>query len=180
MTKEFLEKLGITGENADAIIKQAETETNETVNKSMAKYGDYDDIKKQLKAANDKIEEFGKLDYDGIKALADDYKAKYEQSEKDAAAKLEKMQFDHLLDSKIGEIKPKNAKAVKALLDMDGLKLNNGEIVGLKDQLDKIVKENDYLFETNEPMPQFSGSTKGGSGSTDNDVRAIMGLAPIK
>ncbi|MCX7714843.1 MAG: phage scaffolding protein [Clostridia bacterium] len=49
----------------------------------------------------------------------------------------------------------KNAKAVKALLDMDDLKLNSSEIVGLSQQLEKIKAENDYLFKSSYIQPQI-------------------------
>lgn len=180
MTKEFLKALGITGENAEKIIAQAQSEITEENKTVSAKFGDYEDIKAQLAAANEKIEELGKLDYEGVKKSAEDYKAKYEQSVADSAAKLEKLQFDHILDGKIAELKPRNATAVKALLDMDGLKLNGSEIVGLKEQLDKITADNDFLFESAEPVPRIVGSSKGNSAADDNSVRAIMGLAPLK
>ncbi len=180
MTKEFLEALGITGENAEKIIIQAGAEIAEENKTVSSKFGDYEDIKTQLKTANEKIEELGKLDYEGVKKSAEDYKAKYEQSVADSAAKLEKMQFEHILDGKIAELKPRNATAVKALLDMDGLKLNGGEIVGLKEQLEKITADNDFLFESSEPMPRIASSSKGGTAVEDNSIRAIMGLAPLK
>ena len=180
MTKEFLKSLGIEGETADSIIAQASTEITDAENAQAAKFGDYEDIKGQLSEANKQIEEFGKLDFEGVKKTAEEYKAKYDEAVKESAAKLEKMQFDHLLDSKLAEARPKNAKAVKALLDMEGLKLNGNEIVGLKDQLDKIKAENDFLFGAAEDIPQYTGPVhSGSSGSSDDAIRAIMGLAPL-
>lgn len=180
MTKEFLKAMGIEGDNADRIIAQAAKETSEAETAQAAKFGDYEDIKSQLSDANKQIEEFGKLDFEGVKKSAAEYKAKYEASVKESAEKIEKMQFEHILDGKLAEMKPKNVKAVKALLDMEGLKLNNGEIVGLKDQLDKIAADNDYLFESSEPVPRYTGPTHSSPAPTGDDaVRAIMGLAPL-
>lgn len=179
MTKEFLESLGITGENADSIINQCAAEVGEESKNISAKFGDYDDLKNQLKTANERIEEFGKLDYEGLKQSAEDYKAKYEQSTAEAAAKLEKMKFDHILERKIAEMKPRNAKAVSALLDMEGLKLNGDEIVGLKEQLEKIASDNDFLFESAENQPKFAGGSKGAEGTDLSSIREIMGLKPL-
>ena len=91
------------------------------------------------------------------------------------------MQFDHILEGKLSERKPRNAVAVKALLNMDGLKLAGNEIVGLTEQLDKIAKENDFLFESSEPVPKYMGPTGGGSGgqADDSAARAVMGLPPL-
>lgn len=178
MTKEFLTKLGIPEENISQIL----AENKKDCDGVSAKFGDYEDVKSQLSAANKQIEDFGKLDVDGLKASVEDYKKKLEAAQKESAAKLEKMQFDHILEGKLAEKKPRNATAVKALLNMDGLKLSNGEIIGLTEQLDKIVKENDYLFESTEPVPKYTGPAAGGNvpQTDENSIRAVMGLPPIK
>ena len=43
--------------------------------------------------------------------------------------------------------------------------MNNGEIVGLNEQLEKVKEENGYLFEddTAEQKPKFAGTTPGAS-----------------
>lgn len=178
MTKEFLTKLGVPEETVSQIL----AENKKDCDGISAKFGDYEDVKSQLSAANKQIEEFGKLDYEGLKKSAEDYKAKLEAAQKESAAKLEKLQFDHILEGKLAEKKPRNATAVKALLNMDGLKLSNGEILGLTEQLDKIAKENDYLFESSEPVPRYTGPAAGSPvPAADNDAaRAVMGLPPIK
>lgn len=112
-----------------------------------------DGLKKQLTDANAAIEGFKKLDVDGIKAAADEWKAKAEQAQKDADKQIAALKFDHALDSALTGAKAKNAKAVRALLNMETLKLNDadGSIVGLKEQLEALQKENDYLFEGDQP-----------------------------
>ena len=180
MTKEFLTKLGIPEENISQIL----AENKKDCDGISAKFGDYEDVKTQLSAANKQIEELGKsgADYEKLKNSVEDYKKKLEAAQKESAAKLEKMQFDHILEGKLAEKKPRNATAVKALLNMDGLKLSNGEILGLTEQLDKIVKENDYLFESTEPVPKYTGPAAGGNvpQTDENSIRAVMGLPPIK
>lgn len=49
----------------------------------------------------------------------------------------------------------KNAKAVQALISMEGLHLENGTIAGLSEQLDELKKENGYLFEDEKGRVQF-------------------------
>ena len=140
-------------------------------------------IREQLDAANKKIEELGKLDYEGAKKLADDYKTKYEASVK----ANEKMQFDYALDSAVNAAKPRNIKAVKALIDNDKLKFVDGKIVGLDEQLKSIKKDNDFLFQPEQPeqpapqKPQFSGGAGNiGTAVTNATARQIMGLPAQK
>lgn len=161
MKTEELTALGLTEEQAKAVL----VINGKDIEAAKSKFADYEDMKTQLSEANKQIEEFKGMDIDGIKKAADDWKLKAEQAQKDAEAKITAMQFDHALDGALSGAKAKNAKAVKALLDMEGLKMNNGEIVGLNEQLEKVKEENGYLFEddTAEQKPKFAGTTPGAS-----------------
>lgn len=175
MKREFLAELGI----AEDAIGKIMSENGRDIESAKAKYADYDTLKTQLAEANGKIEEFGKLDFDGVKAMADDYKAKFEQAQADSKKQLEAMQFDHALEGALSGAKARSTKAVRALLETDKLKLNkDGTLTGLSEQLDKIKAENDYLFESEAPVPQFLGHSGcvGSSVGDDAAVRAIMGL----
>lgn len=134
--------------------------------KLTAKESEIEDLKKQLEAANKQIDEFKGMDIEGIRKAADDYKSKFEKAQKDAEEKAQAMQFDFALTNALAGAKAKNAKAVKALLDMDSLKLNGEEIVGLKEQIEKVRAENSYLFESGEKAPEV--------------VRPAGGVAPAQ
>lgn len=181
MTREFLKQLGI--EDKDTIDKIM-SENGKDINAEKNKFVDYDTLKNQLSEANKKIEEFGKLDYDGVKAMADKYKADFEQSQAESKRQLEELRFSHALENALTGAKARNVKAVKALLETDKIKLcKDGTVSGLTEQLETIKKDNSYLFEEEkqEPMPSFLGGSGGpGSSADDNSVRAIMGLPPIK
>ena len=179
MKREFLTGLGI----AEDVIDKIMAENGKDIESAKAKYADYDALKTQLTEANGKIEEFGKLDFDGVKKMADDYKAKFEEAQAESKKQIEAMQFNHALENALSGAKAKNIKAVRALLETDKLKLNkDGSLTGLTEQLDKLKSENDYLFETEkkEDVPQFLGGSSGGSPASDEDaVRAVMGLPPL-
>lgn len=115
----------------------------------------------------DKIMAENGKDIDGIKKAADDWKETAEKAKADADKQISQMKFDYALSAALTGAKAKNTKAVKALLDMDGLKFNDndGKIVGLDEQLAQIKTDNDYLFESDEPAPEFVKGTNGGSGS---------------
>ena len=115
----------------------------------------------QLSKANETIAGFKAMDVEGIKKAADDYKAKFEQAQKDAEQKTQALQFDFALSNALANAKAKNAKAVKALLDMDALKLNGDEIIGLKEQLERVKAENSYLFESDKKTPEVVRPTGG-------------------
>ncbi|MFM8321008.1 MAG: phage scaffolding protein [Chloroflexota bacterium] len=164
MKREDLIKLNVAEDVVDKImaLHGADIEGHKT--KLAATQTELDGIKKQLGEANTAIEDFKKLDVDGVKKAADEWKTKAEQAQRDAAAQLAQLKFDHALDGALAGAKAKNSKAVKALLAQDGLKYNeaDGSIVGLKEQLEKIRSENDFLFESDTPAPKI---VTGGSNS---------------
>lgn len=162
MTKEELLELGLTEEQIAEVFKINGKDIEKAKGDLEAKEVELKTVKGQLKQANTQIESFKEMDIDTIKAKADEYKTKYEKAEKEAKEQLEKLQFEHKLESALSGAKAKNIKAVKALIDTEGLKLNNDEIVGLKEQLENIKKENDYLFDLEEPKetpPTFTRPT---------------------
>ncbi len=61
---------------------------------------------------------------------------------------IDDVKFSFALDNAIMSKNPKNLKAVKALVDMEGLSFKNGVIDGIEGQLEKIVNDNPYLFES--------------------------------
>ena len=160
MKREDLEKLGITDkEQVDAImtLHGKGVEAHKTAAESAQ--AELKTSQDQLSKANETIEGFKKLDVDGIKQAADEWKSKFETAQNEAAEQMSKMKFDHALDGALAAAKPKDqtaTKAVKALLDHEGLKLQaDGSILGLNEQLEKIKSEADYLFESDGNDPKI-------------------------
>jgi len=156
MKREDLIKLGIADEVVDKVmaLHGADIETHKT--RLTAAQTELDGLKAQLGEANNQIEAFRGMDVDGIRRAADEWKAKAEQAEVDAKKQLDDLRFNHALDGALSGAKAKNAKAVRALLDLAGMKLNDdGSIVGLTEQLENIKTENGYLFEDDQPTPRI-------------------------
>lgn len=134
----------------------------------------------QLDEANKTIEGFKELDVDGIKAAANEWKTKAEQAKAEATAEIEKLKFDHALEGALTEARAKNPKAVKALLNFENLKLaEGGKIVDLDAQLKVIKEENDYLFESDQPVPKIVTGGQGKTKVTDSMVAAARTAAGL-
>lgn len=172
MKTEFLKSLNLSQEVIDKIMaengKDIEVEQKKA-EKVIQERDSYklkaESLETQVNDANTEIQKFKDMDIDGIKKAADDWKETAEKAKADADKQISQMKFDYALSAALTGAKAKNAKAVKALLDMDGLKFNDGKIVGLDEQLAQIKADNDYLFESDEPAPEFVKGTNGGSGS---------------
>ena len=172
MKTEFLKSLNLSQEVIDKIMAEngkdiaVEQKKAEKVIQERDSYKlKAESLETQVNDANTEIQKFKDMDIDGIKTAADDWKETAEKAKADADKQISQMKFDYALSAALTGAKAKNAKAVKALLDMDGLKFNDGKIVGLDEQLAQIKADNDYLFESDEPAPEFVKGTNGGSGS---------------
>jgi predicted nucleic acid-binding Zn-ribbon protein len=181
MKKEDLIKLGLTDE---AVIEQIIILHGKDIEKHKTglstAQAESDGLKKQLTDANAAIEGFKKLDVEGIKKAADEWKTKAEQAQTEANKQIAGLKFDHALDGALSGAKAKNGKAVKALLDAELLKLaDDGSISGLKEQLEKIKSENDYLFESETPTPKIVVGGNNKSVITDAVVLAARKAAGL-
>lgn len=182
MKREFLQNLKIgdqalTKELIDAIMD----ENGKDIEAAKKPFADYDTLKTQLADANKAIEDFKGLDIDGVKKAADDWKAKYEQAEKDYSAKLADMEFDSLLSGAVSTAKGKNAKAIRALLDVDALKSSKNQSDDIKAALDALKKDSGYLFEDAETPPPYAPGPGKNPVQTkytpeENAIRAAAGL----
>lgn len=160
MKKEDLIALGIADDVAEKVFALHGKGLEPYKTQLATAQAEAETLKTQLTEAGATIEGFKKMDVDGIKAAADDYKAKFEQATSEAAKQMAALKFDHALESALAGAKARNAKAVQALLNKELLKLNDadGSIVGLTEQLEAIRKDNDYLFaDTKEPPKIVAG-----------------------
>jgi hypothetical protein len=146
MKREFLEELKLDKEVIDKIMNENGKDIEAEKSKVTTKDKELEGMKTQLGEANKQIESFKGMDIEGIKKAADDWKTKAEQAEVEAKKQIEKLQFDHSLETELQKAGARNPKTVKALLNMDSLKNADGTIIGLKEQLEKLKTDEAYLF----------------------------------
>ena len=90
---------------------------------------------------------------------------------KDLQALNKQIQFDYALEGALTNAKSKNNKALKALLDMNSIKYQEGKLEGLQEQIEALQKDASYLFDLNN-APQNTGGLGnfGRSSSSENDA----------
>lgn len=164
MKREKLKEIGLTEEQTEAVmaaygqsvqslnsqittLQQSETDLKEQISKHVA------DLKKLQKDNSDNEELKNQ-----IKQLQKEHaeqEAKYQES-------LIAVQRDAALTSLLHEVKAKNPKAVSALLDQEKIIFKDGELSGVKEQLEALQESDGYLFESGKP----SGYQPNGGKST--------------
>lgn len=125
-----------------------------------------------LKALGEKIKKFDGVDVEKLKGDVATWEDKYN---KDIAS----VRKEAALDMAIMQAKGRNPKAIKALLDMDGITVDeDGALKGL--DLEALKKSDGYLFEAEEMQFTGPGFIKGGDGnaaeSINSEIAAAMGI----
>lgn len=109
-------------------------------------------------------------DVDGLKEKVTKLEEDNKKQKNDYETKLSDITFNNALDKALGEYKVKNSKLVKALLDNEKLKVDGDIVIGLKEQMEAIQKDNDFLFEKAAPggAPDFNTGGNAGNSNAEN------------
>ena len=163
--KEILKQAGIT-------VTDDQLATIETEMKANYKpIADYNKQKEKLDASDEKVktltaslDKFKDVDPTALTQTIEDLKGQLTQKDAEFAQRLADRDFDDLINVNINTLKGKNAKAIKALLDVDTLKQSKNQAEDIKTALEALQKAEDsaFLFESTQPQPQGSFNPIGG------------------
>lgn len=172
MKREFLQnfKVGdqsLTKEIIDAIMD----ENGRDIEAAKQPYADYESIKEQLQTARDGLKAFEGVDVQQLQGQITQLKNDLTAKETAHQAQLADMAFDRALETAITGARGRNAKAIKALLDVETLKNSKNQEADIKTALEGLKKDSGYLFEeTGTPPPYSAGAGTGGAGGQSTGV----------
>lgn len=156
MKRKFLEDLGLEGDAIEKIMAEA----GKDVTSLKARV---DDLTEQLNVKettisekNNKIAELEKVDVEALKT------AEYERGKTEGSKEIEVFKKQNALDKALSKYKAKDTSILSKMLDMEKVKYNDKfEIVeGLEEQINSIKESHDYLFDSDKPLPTFTGDIK--------------------
>lgn len=168
MTKEELKALGLNDEQIEKVVEDygknyvAKSQFNQ-------KNEELKQAKESLTTMQSDIEALKKSNADNaeLSKQIDELNAAQLKREAEYTAQIQKMELDGIVERTLLSSKVKNAKAVRALLDLEDAKVKDGTIKGLDDQLTKLKESDPYLFESDsKPTGVTPGEPHGGQGST--------------
>lgn len=178
MKKEDLTALGLSDEQIAGVQKLNGIDIESEKKKLSKVEVERDNYKGQLETAQNTLKAFEGVDVTELKGKIETLNNDLLKKEKEYQNKLSDMEFNSLLDSAISQTGAKSAKAVKAFIDIETLKSSKNQSDDIKNALEAIKTENDYLFTSTEPIknavaatntPNVTGITK--------EVFAKMGYA---
>lgn len=155
------ELLKIIGKNT--VPKNQFNEVNEVKKQLEQKATDYETQLSKLAKDNKGNEELQKQ----ISELQSQNKAKEEEYQ----AKFNQLKLDNALELALTKEGARNSTAVKSLLKLDLLKMDNDNLIGLSEQLSKLKETDGYLFEVKGQEPKQAtpqGLAPKGANGTDN------------
>ena len=178
MTKDELKALGLTDEQAEKIVGDL---GKNFVAKSQfnAKLEDLKAAKAEKEAMGGELDKLRKAnkDNEALAAQLDEIKKAAKEREAQFKADLDKLKLDTAVDMALTTAKAKNPKAVRALLDGTGLKLNeDGTVAGLEEQLKGLKESDAYLFDTAK-IDGLKPGDPGGKEPEGNDMAKAIGDA---
>lgn len=159
MKREELIALGLADDVMDKVmaLNGADIEKNKATITALAT--DRDNLKTQLTAANEQIEQFKGMDIDGIKQAAEDWKNKYETDKSNWEKQLAERDYDTAAQQSVSTLKFTSESAKRAFLadlKAKGLPLQDGKMLGFEDFREQYAKSDPYAFAGDKPLPQFT------------------------
>ena len=94
-----------------------------------------------------------------LKKQITELQEKNQASEKEYQETLAKIKLDNALELALTSAGAKNNIAVKALLKMENIKMDNDKVIGLTEQIEELKKTSDYLFKVEEKAPEVPVGT---------------------
>lgn len=187
MTKEELLALGVTEEQAKKIVEDQKT--------NFVPVSQFNEMKEGKKALDAQIAERDKQlkdlqakagDNEELKQQIQSLQDANKEAEKKYKAELRQIALDNAIDKALTSAHARNNKAVRALLDMDGVDLDeDGKLIGVAKQLKKLAEDEGtkFLFEAEDPAggkPKLAGMApirKDGGGGTGGSLGAQFAAA---
>lgn len=176
MQRKFLEDMGLEKDVIDKIMAENGTDIEKAKHKLEVERDNYKD---SLEIAQNSLKEFEGVDVKELKGKVTQLTADLAQKDNEYKDKIADMEFNSVLDNAISASKAKNSKALKALLDVETLKASKNQAEDIKSAIEAVKAENDYLFDSDEPIKNPVKETNGGQipPGVTKELFAKMGYA---
>lgn len=171
MRKEDFLKLGLSDELAEKAAAASAEELKGYVPK-----GDFDTKVKELETANTSVSDLGKKlkAFDGVDV--EKLKGDVAAWEKKYNADMADIKKNAAVDMAILKAGGRNAKAIKALLDMDKIKLkDDGTLEGI--DIEGLKKSDSYLFDIESTGIEGTGKPKEGTHQGGDTLKGFINAA---
>ena len=181
MKREFLQNFKVNEQPMPKeIIDEIMAENGRDIEAAKKPFADYDSIKEQLQTAKDGLKAFEGVDVAQLQSKVTELQGKLDAKDTEWQGKLADMAFDHALEAAITGAKGKNAKAIRALLDVDTLKGSKNQEADIKAALEGLKKDSGYLFDDGQIPPPYAGGTGTHNQQPNGEPSSLAGALRAK
>ena len=176
--REILKNNGLDDSKIEAILNEMKeakiyTSKNENIDERYSKLkAQKTDLEAQLKDRDNQLKDLSKNNKDNEELLKqiEQLQLSNKQTQSEYESKISKMEFDFALDKSLSSVKAKDNKLLRALLDMDNIKYQEGKLEGLEKQIEAIKSTHGYLFEEEKMTSTGSVGNFGRSSTSEDDA----------
>ena len=181
MKREFLQNFKVNEQPLPKeIIDEIMAENGRDIEAAKKPFADYDSIKEQLQTAKDGLKAFEGVDVAQLQSKVTELQGKLDAKDTEWQGKLADMAFDHALEAAITRAKGKNAKAIRALLDVDTLKGSKNQEAAINAALEGLKKDSGYLFDDGQIPPPYAGGTGTHNQQPNGEPSSLAGALRAK
>lgn len=169
MNREFLKGLGLEDEAVDKIMAEHGKTVNSTKEELTGAQSELESLKEQIKDRDTQLADLSTkaAGHDELKNQIESLRELNRNAQADYEQKLTQRTLELKLDNALLAAKARNPKAVKGLLDMDIIKVDGENVIGLTDQINALMESDAYLFDGGEPAPKPNHYNPGGGKGND-------------
>ncbi|TDM49993.1 hypothetical protein ETI06_05835 [Macrococcoides goetzii] len=149
MERKDLTELGIEAEAVDKIMEMYGKDVNPIKQENESLKAEVKSYKEQVADRDNQLDEIKTKvgDEEGLKATIEALKEANKQKDSAHQDLVNQVKLDYEIKLALNEAGAKNERAVKALIDLDTVKINeDGQLIGLNEQLTNLKSTDDYLF----------------------------------
>ncbi len=149
MERKDLTELGIEAEAVDKIMEMYGKDVNPIKQENESLKAEVKSFKEQVADRDNQFDEIKTKvgDAEALNATIDSLKQANKDKDEAHQNLVNQVKLDYEIKLALNEAGAKNERAVKALIDLDTVKINeDGQLIGLNEQLTNLKSTDDYLF----------------------------------
>lgn len=175
MKREFLKSLELSDEVIDKIMAENGNDINNLKAKQTELENQINDYKTQVSERDKQLETLKKSvgDSESLKEQISKLQEDNNKATQEFEAKIKQMSIENAVTVALTNAKAKNAKAVRALLNLENAELDGEVIKGLDKQIDKLKESDSYLFDGGTPDIKGARPGEGNGTPTTKSVKEM-------
>ena len=159
MKREDLEKLGLTKEQIDSVCDLNNKDVQPLKSDLQKVQDDLKVAQEKVSATEEALKKFDGVDPEKLNQQISTLQDELKKNDSDHAKALADRDFDDLVKDAIAEAKGRNAKAIRALLDVDALRASKNQKNDVTAALKKLSEAEDSKMLFGEPEVKPVGQT---------------------